>query len=94
MYIRKHIIDFVFDLVLVQLSSGSVSNRFYNRYSLGMAHNMHIFIVKLSNSLLRRILVIVIVEWSGNSFQKMSVHLTILCIANGASVEEFHLIIL
>ena len=58
-----------------------------------MMHNMQIFIVKLSNSLLRRILVIVIIEWSGNLF-KNECTLTILRIANGGSVEEFHLIIL
>ena len=56
-------------------------------------HNMHIFIVKLANSLLRRMLVIVIFEWSGNLFKNQCT-LTILRIAYGASVEEFHLIIL
>ena len=59
-----------------------------------MAHNMHLFIVKPSNSLLRRMLVIVIVENGLEICLKNECTLTILCIANGARVEEFHLIIL
>ena len=57
-------------------------------------HNLCIFVVKLANSLLRRMLVIVMVERSGKFVLKNEFKITILRFPYGASVEEFNLIIL